>query len=63
MPQRPNSKLKVNECRLCLSRRMIVTSMPVICMSLENVLPPSNALQGLAQMTSDKVKIRAPGTE
>lgn len=34
--------------------------MPVICMSVENVLPPSNALQGVAQMTSEKSRSELP---
>lgn len=37
-----------------LSQRTFVIFMPVIYMSLDNVSPPSNALQAVAQTTSEK---------
>lgn len=57
MLQRPNSKLKVDECRLCLLQRIFATFMLVVYMTLENVLPPSNALWGAAQMASKKSRL------
>lgn len=55
MPWKPNSKLKTEEYKLHQSQWIFVTFIPVIYISLENVLPPSDNLQGVAaQMTNKK---------